>query len=223
MDTPVGRGNESDESYRRLHQAILRGQLQPNERLIEMDLAKSFGVGRAAIRTALARLDQEGLVEHEPNRGARVRAISEQEAIEILEARAVLEGLIARYAALNASEADIVAVREHCVTMEDRYASGDLLGVSELNSQFHAMLKQIANHATVQRLLERLQPHHVRYQYRTILVPGRAQHSLAEHTAIVEAIANHDPQAAELAMRTHLTHVVEALRRVAQSNQRQPI
>ncbi|HEX5688974.1 MAG TPA: GntR family transcriptional regulator [Roseiflexaceae bacterium] len=213
MDTQRATGPETDDSYARLRQAIVQGDLLPNERLVELDLAQTYGVGRAAIRTALARLEQEGLVEREPNRGARVRAISETEAVEIFEARAVLEGLVARYAAQQATEADVAELRAISAQMQQRFENSDLLGMSDLNSQLHAKLQQIADNATVSRLLERLQAHHVRYQYRTILVPGRAPHSLQEHRAIVEAIAAHDSDAAEAAMRTHLSHVVEALRR----------
>src|SRR6185437_16241581 len=90
-----------EECYIQLREAILKEKFLPNERLIEMDLAQEFGAGRAAIRTALARLEQDGLVERERYRGARVRLISESEAIEILEVRAALESLAARYAALK--------------------------------------------------------------------------------------------------------------------------
>src|SRR5262245_33911319 len=204
MGLPSERGTEADDSYERLYQAILRGEFQPNERLIEMDLAQQYNVGRAAIRTALARLEQEGLVEREPNRGARVRAISEDEAVEIFEARAVLEGLVARSVALQAGEQEIVELRAIAAQMQERFEDNDFLGMSELNSQLHAKLQQITNNRTVARLLERLQAHQVRYQYRTIFVPGRAAHSLAEHRAIIDAIAAHDPDAAEAAMRTHL-------------------
>src|SRR5579883_1839753 len=100
-----------DECYTQLREAIMRGEFLPNERLIEIDLAQSLGAGRAAIRTALARLEQEGLVQRERYRGARVRLVSEAEAIEILEARAVLEGLAVRHAALNATTDDIVTLR----------------------------------------------------------------------------------------------------------------
>src|SRR6266702_6437032 len=97
-----------DQCYTQLREAIMSGEFQPNERLIEMDLAQSLGAGRAAIRTALARLEQEGLVQRERYRGARVRLISETEAVEILEVRAALESLAMRYAALNitAEESD---------------------------------------------------------------------------------------------------------------------
>ena len=197
MGLPSERGTEADEGYERLYQAILRGDFQPNERLIEMDLAQLYNVGRAAIRTTLARLEQDGLVEREPNRGARVRAISEEEAVETLEARAVLEGLAARYAARNVTDADIADLRAIVGEMEARLAEGDLLGISEGNTRLHSRLLEIANNKTVARLIERLHAQHVRSQFRLILVPGRPPRSVAEHRAIVEAVASRDPDAAE--------------------------
>jgi len=213
------RGTEADEGYERLYQAILRGEFQPNERLIEMDLAQLYNVGRAAIRTTLARLEQDGLVEREPNRGARVRAISEEEAVETLEARAVLEGLAARYAARNVTDADIADLRAIVGEMEARLAEGDLLGISEGNVRLHSRLLQIANNKTVARLIERLHAQHIRSQFRIILVPGRPPRSVAEHRAIVEAVASRDPAAAEAAMRNHLANTVETLRTLTGSRQ----
>ena len=219
MGLPAERGTEADEGYERLYQAILRGEFQPNERLIEMDLAQLYNVGRAAIRTTLARLEQDGLVEREPNRGARVRAISEEEAVETLEARAVLEGLAARYAARNVTDADIADLRAIVGEMEARLAEGDLLGISEGNGRLHSRLLQIANNKTVARLIERLHAQHIRSQFRIILVPGRPPRSVAEHRAIVEAVASRDPDAAEAAMRSHLANTVETLRTLASSRQ----
>ena len=219
MGVPSQRGAEADEGYERLYQAILRGDFQPNERLIEMDLAQLYNVGRAAIRTTLARLEQDGLVEREPNRGARVRAISEEEAVETLEARAVLEGLAARYAARNVTDADIADLRAIVGEMEARLAEGDLLGISEGNVRLHSRLLQIANNKTVARLIERLHAQHIRSQFRIILVPGRPPRSVAEHRAIVEAVASRDPDAAEAAMRSHLANTVETLRTLTGSRQ----
>src|SRR4051812_24413274 len=159
MGVASERGAEADEGYERLYQAILRGDFQPNERLIEMDLAQLYNVGRAAIRTTLARLEQDGLVEREPNRGARVRAISEEEAVETIEARAVLEGLAARYAAGNVTDADIAGLRAIVGEMEARLTEGDLLEISEGNTRLHSRLLQIANNQTVARLIERLHAH----------------------------------------------------------------
>jgi DNA-binding GntR family transcriptional regulator len=206
---------EPDEGYHRLRQAILQGQFMPNERLIETDLAKAFHLGRAAIRTALARLEQDGLVEREPFRGARVRSILVDEAIEILETRAVLEGLAVRHAAAHATTEDVTVLRATLEQMRARYAADDLLGVSEGNSQLHRQLLQIAQHQTAARLIDILQAQNVRYQFRTILVPGRALHSLDEHRAIIDAVATGDADAAEKAMRRHLDHVANTLRHLA--------
>src|SRR4051812_38567335 len=173
MSNLAAKTTETDQSYTQLHRAIVRGELSPNERLVEMELAQRLGVGRAAVRAALARLEQEGLVEHEPNRGARVRAISEEEATEMLEVRAVLEGLTARYAARNATDQELVALQEIHAQMQGCLERDDLLSISNLNAQWHDKLLAIANHQTVTSLIHRLRAQHVRFQYRTLLVPGR--------------------------------------------------
>jgi DNA-binding GntR family transcriptional regulator len=212
MDSEPSVQTETDKAYAELHQAIVCGELLPNQRLIELDLAKQLGVGRAAIRTALDRLTQDGLVEHNPNRGAHVRLISVEEAVEMVEVRAVLEGLVVRYAAHNATEQEVTDLRAMVERMEQSLAAGDLLEISNINAQLHNTWLRIAKHRTVKCLLKRLRANHVRFQYRMILVPGRAEHSLQEHHAIVNAVAAHDAEAAEAAMRQHLTNSATALR-----------
>ena len=160
-----------------------------------------LGVSRSAVRTALVRLAQEGLVDHEPNRGAKVRFVDEHEAAEILESRMVLEGLAARSAASNATKQQVAELRALLEEMRSRLDDGDLLGASELNATLHARLLEIGGHRTVSRLVATLNSQLVRFQYKTILVPGRAEQSLAEHRAIVDAVAAGDPDAAEQAVR----------------------
>lgn len=196
-----------------LRDAIVSGRLQPNERLIESDLARSLGVSRTVIRAALVRLEHEGLVEHERHRGARVRLVQESEAVEILEARAVLEGLAARLAAQRATPADVEVLQEILAEMQRLRDGGDLLGVSDENAKLHRRLLEISGHETASRLIGTLNSQMVRFQYRTILLPGRSERSAAEHAAIVDAVARGDGEAAETAMRAHLSHVAEALRR----------
>lgn len=205
----------ADAGYERLRKGITGGRLQPNQRLIELDLARELGVSRAAVRNALMRLEQEGLVEREPNRGARVRLISEEEAVEILEARAALECVAVRHAASNRTPEDLADLRLILGEIENRLQGSDLLGASDMNGQLHRRLIEMADHATISRLLRMLNSQTVRFQYRTILTPGRPAHSLAEHRAIVESVAAGDPDAAEGAMRVHLSQVTEALRRAA--------
>jgi len=192
--------------------AIVTGRLQPNQRLVEAELTRTFGVGRSAVRTALARLEQEGLVEHQRHRGARVRLVEEREAVEILETRAVLEGLTARHAALSATNDDVDRLRGILARMRQLLDEGDLLAASDENVVLHQRVSDIAGHATAARLIATLKSQLVRFQYRTILLPGRSERSFAEHAAIVDAVARRDPDAAETVMRTHLEHVADALR-----------
>jgi DNA-binding GntR family transcriptional regulator len=208
------------DSYDRLRREIVTGRLQPNERLVEADLMRSLGATRSAVRAALARLAHEGLVEHERNRGAKVRFVGEHEAIEILEARVVLEGLMARKAAENATPAEVASLREMIASMRGLLDAGDLMSMSDANSRLHAMILTIGRHATVERLVSTLNSHLVRFQYRTILLLGRPELSLAEHTAIVEAVVAGDGDAAEAAMRRHLVHLTDALRSAAASDGR---
>jgi DNA-binding GntR family transcriptional regulator len=197
----------------RLREAIVTGRLQPNERLIESDLAGSLGVSRSVVRAALVRLEHEGLVEHERHRGARVRLVEQSEAVEILEARAVLEGLAARLAARRRTPDDVLELQAILDKMQRLRDADDLLGVSDENAGLHRRLVQISGHATAARLIGALNSQMVRFQYRTILLPGRSERSASEHAAIVEAIVDGDGEAAEAAMRAHLSHVADALRR----------
>jgi DNA-binding GntR family transcriptional regulator len=209
VDTIVN--NRDDDGYVRLRDEIVTGRLQPNERLVELDLSERLGVGRAAIRTALVRLESEGLVERERHRGAKVRLVDEHEAVEILEARAMLEGLAARHAARHATPEDVAELRTILAGMRTRLDAGDLLGASDQNAVLHHRILQISGHATAQRLISTMRSQLVRFQFRTILVPGRPERSFAEHTAIVDALAAGDGDAAEAAVRRHLSHVAETL------------
>jgi len=203
-----------DEAYRALRDAIVSGRLQPNQRLVEADLVEAFGVGRAAIRTALVRLEQEHLVEREWNRGARVSMISLPRAIEILEAREVLEGLTASRAAEHVTAKDAAALRADLAAQRKQLDRGDLLAASDANAAFHRRIVAIARHETAERLISSLHAQMVRFQYRTILAPGRSESSFAEHLAIADAIAEGDARAAERAMRRHIANVAAALREV---------
>lgn len=214
--TTVGRDGRgrmaADEAYARLRDDIVKGRLMPNERLVEADLAVTLGVGRTAVRTVLARLEQEGLVVHEPNRGARVRMVTEAEALEITQARGALEALAAREAALHARPAEVAFMRETLAQMSVCLKAGDLLAYSDGNARMHAKIIEASRHQTAARLIAGLKAQMVRFQYRTVLVPGRSARSFAEHTRIVDAIEMADADAAEAAMRYHLSHVADTLR-----------
>jgi DNA-binding GntR family transcriptional regulator len=194
-----------------LRAAIISGQLLPNERLIEVELATRFATNRVQIRAALSKLEGEGLVISEPNRGARVRVVTPEEALEITEARAAMESLVAGKAAEHATDKDIARLRDILRRMKEAIGEGDLIGYSALNGELHTELRRIARHATATRILALLNSQVIRFQFRAILIPGRAAKSLAEHEAIVDSIRAHDPARARSAMTRHLAHVVTAL------------
>jgi DNA-binding GntR family transcriptional regulator len=200
------------DGYEDLRAAIVNGELLPGERLVEEELSARLGLGRGAVRMALVRLEHDGLVERERHRGARVRRVSEAEAIEVLEARAALEGLAARHAALDADDAAVAGLREIIARMRRLRDQGDLIGPSNANARLHTAILEASRHETARRLSRTLSSQIVRFQFRTVLLPGRPDRSLAEHAEIVEAIAARDPYAAERAMQRHLLHVAEALR-----------
>jgi DNA-binding GntR family transcriptional regulator len=202
----------ADSVYEQLREAIASGKLHPNERLVEADLTAAFNASRSSVRTALVRLDQEGIVEHERNRGAKVRLVGEEEAVEIYETRATLEGLAARKAAERASDADVTALRALIEQIRAQLGSGDLMAASDSNMELHEKILQISGHGTAQRLVSGLNSHLVRFHYRTIMQPDRPKQSFDEHSAIVDAIGQRDPDAAEAAMRDHLRTVTATLR-----------
>lgn len=201
----------------RLREAITRGRLMPNERLVEADLAAAYGVNRVHVRTALAMLDQEGLVVREKNRGARVRAITDAEAIEIAETRLAIEVMVARQAAARATGADRKALRAVEAGMRRAVKDADDLAFSRCNAALHREIQRIAGNATANRILDTLKSHLVRLQYRVILLPGRPQTSLAEHRAIVDALCAGDADAAEAAMRKHLTSFMTLLKQAIEA------
>lgn len=194
-----------------LRDAIVRGDIAPNTRLVESDLSSTFEMSRGAVRNALIRLEQEGLVIRERHRGARVRQVSDAEAVEILQARAVLEGLAVRQTAERIDADGVARVKACLARHRELLEQGDLLGASDANAELHATLLELSGNGTARRLIRTLNAQTVRYQYRTILIPGRPARSLAEHTAIVEAVVEGRPDDAESAMRHHLLSVAQAV------------
>lgn len=206
--------SETD-AYAALHRDIVSGELSPGERLVEEELAERLGESRGAVRSALLRLQHEGLVVRERNRGARVRRVTLEEAIEILEARAALESLAAGYAALRRTDAEARELEGLVADMERLHAAGELLSMSERNAVMHRRILEISGHDVARDICSRLHSQLVRFQFRTILAPGRSPRSLTEHQAIVAAIAGGDRRAAERTMRKHLDNVARALGSVA--------
>ena len=198
-----------------IRSAIVRGEYAPNQRLIEADLSDTFAASRATVRTALLELANEGLVERLPNKGSRVRAISVEEAIEILEVRIGVEGLCAAKTAASVTDEEIGEFERLRQDMVDAVAEGDLVEYSRLHQQLDQRVRVLSRHATASAVLGRLHAQSVRHQFKLSSRPQRAKVSVLEHAAIIDAIVARDPDAAQEAVRVHLLSVIGALREVA--------
>ena len=193
-----------------LRAAILNGEYAPRQRLVEIDLCERFSTSRFILRAALQELSAQGLVEFQRNRGARVRDVSLEEAIEITEVRILLEGHLAARAAERVSRPDVAMLRGMVKDMRTAVEKSELLAYSDLNARLHAAIRDIAAHETASRLLRQLRDQTVRHQFSLSLVPGRPRVSLPQHEAIVAAIIAHKPEEAQRAMHEHLQSVIQA-------------
>ena len=195
-----------------LRQAVLSGDLAPGQRLVEEELAGTLGVTRQSLRAALLDLTADGLVERIPNRGARVRVVTTEEAVAITECRMALEALCAAKAAERVTDEEAARLRELAEELKRSVAAGDPLKYSELNQELHRRFCMISGQAVAVGLLERLHAQLVRHQFQLALRPGRPEVSLPEHVAIAHAVADRRPADADRAVRAHLASVIEALR-----------
>ncbi|MHA7192096.1 GntR family transcriptional regulator [Arthrobacter sp. MDT2-16] len=195
-----------------IRRALMAGDMVPGQRLIEQELAEDFGATRSSVREALQDLAAEDLVELVPRRGARVRVVSVEEAIQITECRVSLEALCAYRAAEVATEEQRAALRVIGEQMKDAVAEGALNTYSALNRQLHELIIKVSGQKVAGRLLERLNGQMVRYQFRLAMRPGRPSKSLPQHLAMIDAVAGADPIAAESAVRVHLASVIDELR-----------
>jgi DNA-binding GntR family transcriptional regulator len=202
----------------KLRLAIYRGELAPGQRLVESELAEKYDTSRGAVREALALLQNDGLITRQRNRSAWVRPVTLEEAIEILEVRAVIEGLCAAKAATRATKKDHRALRKMADEMTDAVKRGDVLTDSRVSDQVHAKLREIAGQQTAAGIIDRLRYQGVRYQFHVSLLPGRLAEGAQEHLDIIDAVIDGDSREAEQLTRDHFASVVRALRQFEEMN-----
>lgn len=209
---PRAGGHARARAVAAVRQAILSGGIAPGRRLVEEELAADLRVTRASLRAALIELAAEGLVERVPNKGARVRVVSTEEAADITECRMVLEALCAARAAERLTEPQATALSELAGRLERCVADGDPLKYSAADQELHRAVRAMSGQPVAIALLDRLHAQLVRHQFGLASRPERPGRSLGEHLAIIDAIISRDPEAAEKATRRHLASVITALR-----------
>lgn len=197
--------------YEELRSVLLSGVYAPGARLTEADLTARFAVSRGTLRSVLARLVQEGYLVSEANRGARTRSFSEEEAVEILETRELLESALAARAAERATDQDIADLTQIVDLMAEANRTGGRKEYAGLIRRFHERIRQAARQTTLTRYVDQLMYPLVLRQYRPIDSAHPRPESLAEQQAILSAIITHNPGAAEAAMRHHVSAAGRAL------------
>jgi GntR family transcriptional regulator, rspAB operon transcriptional repressor len=196
-----------------LRARIVRGELRPGARLSEQEIADAYGLSRQPVREAFIRLASEGLVEVRPQRGTFVSKISVEKAETSRFVREAVEVEIARLAAVTASPG-VVSDLEALVEEQSRVCDTNALAFMRLDERFHRRIAEGAGRAGAWLHLQPIKMHMDRVRYLTAReFPLRRL--VAEHQAVVEAIAARDPDLAEAAIRRHLRGVLEDLPLIA--------
>lgn len=173
------------------------------EKLDERTIAEQLGISRTPLREALARLEQEGFVEIVPRRGIFVSRKTRGEVLEMIIAWAALEAMAARLAATEATDTQIAALRAHAETHSEAAERADLAEYSEANMIFHHMVLKMSGVSLLARMAENLFVHMHAVRKRAMVEGDRAQRSVADHLAIIEALEARDPDVAEAVSRDH--------------------
>lgn len=193
-----------------LRKLILAGDYVPGQRLIEADLIEDLNASRAAVRSCLATLAVEGLVEKIRHRGVRVRSLELDEAIEIVEIRVVLESMCVAKAAARIDDAGRVRLRSIGEAMRKAVEIGDLERYSGLNSELHTEILDLSGAKIAPDIVKRLKAQQSRFSIRLAMQPNRPTKSLPEHLEIIEAVCSGQPERASRMMEEHLSSVGQA-------------
>lgn len=208
-----------EKTYRALRRAITSMDVyaDPNPpKLDERKLAQQLGVSRTPIREAISRLEQEGLVETIPRRGAFVIRKSQQQVLEMICVWAALEGMAARLATEHAKDDEIAGLRRMFATFEDTgLAQAHIDEYSESNIQFHQTIMRLSKCELLQRMAEGLFLHMRCIRARTIKEGDRASQSVIDHIRIIEALESRDADLAERLVREHALNLAEHVKRYA--------
>lgn len=197
----------TDAVYDQLKTAIVELRIPPGEPLREADIAQGLSVSKTPVREALARLEQDGLVELNSFRSAVVTDYDARDLQEIYELREIIEVAAARSAAESISDqglADLGRIATGCVRLSDEGRGADLV---QLISEFDTVLFEEVRNRRIRAILANLAAHLTRIGLLTAGIPGRNAASVREHAQIYEAIERRDPEAAERFMRQHIRSV----------------
>lgn len=193
-----------DVVFHTLRQAILKGELKPGERLMEIQLAQKLGVSRTPVREAIRKLELEGLVLMIPRKGAEVAEITVKDLEDVLEVRGALEELAVRDACDHITEEQLQDLLQAAEEFKQALESGDLVKCAEADVAFHDIIYSATNNRRLLQILNNLREQ--MYRYRMEYMKDGRTHKilLEEHDAIQRALRKHDKVKAGDAIRIHI-------------------
>lgn len=200
-----------DVVFNTLREAILRGELKPGERLMEIQLANKLGVSRTPIREAIRKLELEGLVLMIPRKGAEVAQITEKSLRDVLEVRRALEDLAVQLACLRMSMQTLEDLKAAARAFEEVLGGEDITAVAEADVAFHDVIYMATDNQRLISLLNNLREQMYRYRVEYLKKKECHKQLLWEHQEIIRAIEAGEIDVATKITEQHIDNQVEAV------------
>ncbi|MEF9941422.1 MAG: GntR family transcriptional regulator [Lachnospiraceae bacterium] len=200
-----------DVVFNTLRQAILKGELKPGERLMEIQLANKLGVSRTPVREAIRKLELEGLVLMIPRKGAEVAEITEKSLRDVLEVRCALEELAVQIACDKITKKQIESLKEAAKAFEAILENTDVTHIAEADVQFHDIIYEATDNQRLVQLLSNLREQMYRFRVEYLKKEAVYENLLVEHQEIINSLEHHQKAAASAAMKQHIDNQVEAV------------
>lgn len=193
-----------DVVFKTLREAILRGDLAPGERLMEIKLANQLGVSRTPIREAIRKLELEGLVVMVPRKGAEVAKITEKDLRDVLEVRASLEELAISLACERITDEKIAELKDALEQFRTVIKGQDVAKIAQMDVAFHDVIFESTQNARLVQMVNNLREQ--MYRYRLEYLKDFSTHSRLdeEHVKIFEAVSARDIESATALIREHI-------------------
>ena len=197
-----------DVVFNTLRQAILRGELKPGERLMEIQLANKLGVSRTPIREALRKLELEGLVNMVPRKGAEVADITEKSLRDVLEVRKALEELSVQLACEKITEEEIEELKRVAERFKDTLDDQDVTKIAEADVAFHDVIYTATDNQKLILLLNNLREQMYRYRVEYLKKEEAYPQLIAEHEELIDNISKRNKEEATRNMCEHIDNQV---------------
>ena len=202
--------------FQKIREDILNGKYKENDELRENTRGKELGVSRTPVREALRQLELEGLVTIIPNRGAYVTGISHKDIWDIYVIRSMLEGLCARWAAKNITDAQLDELEETILLSEfqmKKESGFSAEQVAALDGRFHSILYEASGSRILDHVLTDFHNYVQTARRSSVVSEDRARKSIREHRQILRAIKDRDEEMAEQLANEHIMHVMQNLKK----------